>query len=78
MARAYSALHLVEAYFARRDVHHRSHSARNRAVNATFLLSARAYGNLQDASRISRYEAAGALSAAELEAALADFALIEA
>ncbi len=75
---AYRALHLVEAVFATRGVHHLSHLARNRAVRAEFPEIALPYMRLQNLSRIARYDVDGVLGPAELISALEEFAAIEA
>lgn len=78
VAIANQALHLVEAYLAGRDLPHLTHGARNRAVRAYVPAIALSYGNLQDLSRVARYDPVGRLTTADYEVALADFAIIEA
>jgi hypothetical protein len=55
VALAYSALHLVEAFFARIDIHHETHVSRARSVNARLPAVASAHVSLQDLARRVRY-----------------------
>lgn len=68
----------MEAYFARRDIHHLAHGARNRAVRASLPEIVLPYANLQELSRIARYGPRGHLTAADYDVALSDLALIDA
>jgi hypothetical protein len=78
VARAYSALHLVDAYFAAQDVHHETHRARNQAIGFAIPEVARRYVRLQELSRVARYGPPGALTAPDLDAALEAFEFVEA
>jgi hypothetical protein len=78
VARAYSALHLVEAFFGQHGAHFSTLLSRNRAVEAALPSIARAYLRLQDASRTARYERWGALRGDDYASATEDFHTIEA
>lgn len=78
VAVANRALHLVEAYLAERDIHHLAHGARNRAVRASLPAIVLPYENLQELSRIARYDPEARLTVADYEVALSDFVLVEA
>ncbi|MCC6236921.1 MAG: hypothetical protein IT299_05020 [Dehalococcoidia bacterium] len=74
---AYRALHLVEAVFAASGIHHASHLARNRAVRTELPEIALPYVNLQNLSRIARYDVDRTIDASLVESALAEFTIIE-
>lgn len=58
----YRAVHLVEAWFALRGSHNRSHQIRSRAVHRGLPEIAAEYDDLVKASRLARYEPAGLVS----------------
>ena len=51
----YQAVHLVEAWFGARGVHHRSHVRRNQAVAKDLPEIVASYRKLHDLSRAARY-----------------------
>ncbi len=57
----YRAVHLVEAWSALRDRHHRNHRRRNETVNRLLPEIAADYGELYEASRVARYDPLGLL-----------------
>jgi hypothetical protein len=69
VAQFYRALHLVEAYFARLDVHHTTHRSRNRHILAEMRDLWEDYTNLDRMSRIARYDEPGLLGWGDFEAA---------
>jgi hypothetical protein len=73
----YRAVHLLEAYFSREDVHHTNHTARSRAIAREFPETYGAYVELTRLSRLARYESLDSLEPGDYEAARAAFAAIQ-
>jgi hypothetical protein len=63
----YRAVHLVEAWFALRGSHNRSHQMRSRAVHRDLPEIAADYDDILKASRLARYEPAGLVSWGDYE-----------
>ena len=73
----YRAVHAVEAWFARQNLHHTSHIRRNQAVFAHLNEIAAPYRKLHDLSRIARYEADGLVTWTDYEDSAAAYEQIE-
>lgn len=73
----YRAMHLMEAWFARRDIHHMGHIQRNQAVFEELREISGAYGKLYDLSRLARYGTDGLVTWADYEDSATAFQQIE-
>ncbi len=74
----YRAVHLVEAWFALRRIHNRSHQQRTRAVNANLAEVSADYAEILKASRTARYDPAGLVTWEDYEHLAAGLTRIEA
>lgn len=73
----YRAVHIVEAWFALRTVHNRSHQMRSRAVHRDLPEIAADYDDILKASRLARYERADLISWDDYERLAAALTRIE-
>ena len=73
----YRAMHLIEAWFARRDIHHVNHVQRNRAVFEELSELTGPYRKLYDLSRLARYGVDGIITWADYEDLAAAYDEIE-
>jgi hypothetical protein len=78
VAEFYRALHLIEADYARVDLHHGSHASRNHAVLEDMPDLWNDYADLDRLSRIARYDEPGLLGWGDFDAARAAAGRIEA
>jgi len=74
----YRAVHVIEAWFALRGVHHQSHTVRTRAVYRELPEVAADYVDLLEASRTARYEPDGLLDTTEYDRLSAAFVRVDA